>query len=116
MEWDELPSEWRDDPELFGAALVAEMREPVRPDDDERAWATGLLRWGADGIDDELLFAAVVAACDRVSGWSERWRLADGVVAESINMRSAVRERWLAECAVNPMVQAVEVVPEVPEE
>ncbi|MEK7425562.1 MAG: hypothetical protein AAB131_17175, partial [Actinomycetota bacterium] len=87
MLWDELPSEWRDDPERFGAAFVSEMREPLRPDDDERPWAMGLLRWGADGIQDDLLFAAVVAACGLVSGWSERWRLADGVVAESINTR-----------------------------
>ncbi|MEI6231259.1 MAG: hypothetical protein WCP81_11035 [Actinomycetes bacterium] len=116
MYLDDLPSEWRDDPERFGAALVAEMREPVRPDDDERPWATGLLRWGADGIDDDLLFSAVVAACGRATGWSERWLLADGVISDSINTRPAVRERWLAECAVNPMVQAVEVVPDIPDE
>jgi hypothetical protein len=109
---DELPLDWRDDPAKFGAALVCEMRKPVRPDDDERPWATGLLRWGAEGVDDDLLFSAVVAACGRASGWSERWLLADGVVAESINTRPALRARWLAECRVNPMVQAVETAPE----
>jgi hypothetical protein len=111
----ELPLVWRDDPQKFGAALVGEMREPVRPDDDERPWATGLLRWGAEVVDDDLLFSAVVAACGHVSGWSERWLLSDGVVAESINARPAVRERWLAECGVNPIVHAVEAVEDIPD-
>ena len=115
MSSDDVPSEWRDDPELFGAALVAEMSEQLRPANDERPWATGLLRFGADGVDDDLLFRSVVSACGRASNWSERWLLADGVVAESIKTRPVLRERWLAECAVNPSVDAVERVPELPE-
>ena len=99
------------DPARLGRTLVEEMRAPVPADDDEQPWATGMLRWGADELDDETVFIAVVAACGLAPDDSERWLLADGVIAETVRTRPTLHARWLAQCEHDERVRSVEAVP-----
>jgi len=107
---DEASGELARDAAQLGRKLVDEMRAPVPDDDDERPWATGMLRWGADELDDESVFVAVVVACGLVRDDDERWRLADGVIAETIRTRPAVHARWLAQREHDEHVRAVEAI------
>jgi hypothetical protein len=72
---DEASRELVSDPTRLGRKLIDEMRAPVPEDDDERPWATGMLRWGGDELDDETVWTAVVVACRRARDDDERWRL-----------------------------------------
>ena len=108
---DEASRELANDPARLGQQFIAEMRAPASADEDERPWAAGMLRWGADELDDETVWTAVTLACHLARDDGERWTLADGVVAETILMRPTLAARWLAECERDPHLRAVQETP-----
>ena len=81
-----------EDPEVLGRRLVHEMRLPLQSLDIETA--SDVLRWGADELDDEQVWSALLAALDEASDDGEYWALGDGFVAESVCTRPALEARW----------------------
>jgi hypothetical protein len=70
-----------------------------------------MLRWGAEVLDDETVWTAVMVACRLARDNDERWMLADGVVAETILMRPTLSARWLERCDHDALVRAVQEIP-----
>ena len=108
---DEASRELASDPTRLGQTFIDELRALVPDDDDERPWATGMLRWDADELDDETVWTAVVFACRLARDDGERWQLADGVVAETILMRPGLVDRWMAECQRDSRIRAIQEIP-----
>lgn len=75
------------------------------PEDDPRWIAIDSLRWGADGVDDETLWQAVITAIQLAENDGERWMLGDGVVDESVATRPVLRARLRASYDSNPYVR-----------
>lgn len=74
----------------LGRSLLAEMRAS----EDELGDASDLLRWGADGVDDETLWQAVMTAVEGARDDGERWTLGDGVIDESLGTRPSLASGW----------------------
>ena len=68
------------------------MRHPLPPIAVDTA--SYLLRWGANGLDDEQVWSALLAALDEASEDREFWALGDGFVTESVRVRPALAARW----------------------
>jgi len=94
-----------EDPEVLGRRLVHEMRHSLPSVDVETA--SDVLRWGADGLDDEQVWSALLAALDEASEDGEYWALGDGFVSESVCTRPVLGARWRDAEMSNP--KAVEV-------
>jgi hypothetical protein len=78
-------------PEQPGRRLVQEMRTELPPGDVEAA--SDLLRWGADDLDDDEVWAALLAALEEVQEDGEYWSRGDGLVDESVRTRPALDAR-----------------------
>jgi hypothetical protein len=74
---------------------------------DATGTVTMSLRGGADGVDDETLWGAVIAAVEGAADDRERWMLGDGVIDESVSTRTALTERWRAEFEKSAAVRSV---------
>ena len=81
------------------------MRHPLPPIAVDTA--SDLLRWGANGLDDEQVWSALLAALDEASEDREFWALGDGFVTESVRVRPALAARWREARFTNPGVAAV---------
>ena len=92
----------------LGRRLINEMRA-FDADDEASAVgeATDLLRWGADEVDDETLWTAVITAAELARDDAERWMLGDGPIDESIATREPLRRRWAAARRTNASVAEV---------
>jgi hypothetical protein len=77
---------------VLGRRLIHEMRRPLPSLDVETA--SDVLRWGADDLDDEQVWSALLAALDESSEDGEYWELGDGFVSEFVCTRPALDARW----------------------
>lgn len=92
------------DAEKLGRGFITELRRG--PDEHSETPATDLLRWGADDLDDETLWRAVVTIVGLATP-AERWGIGDGLIDESVAMRPELRRRWRDQFETNPGVRAV---------
>ena len=100
------------EPGELGRLLIEEARRPLGspalPEDDPRWIAVETLRWGADDLDDDALWAEVMAAVSTAKEESLFVYLSDGLIAESVRTRPGLYARWLNEAERNPKVRAIE--------
>ncbi len=95
------------DPDALGRAFLAEHRERRAGDHDcELGPAAKALRFGAEGIDDDTLWAAVLTVVELAAD-DECWAIGDGLIDESIATRPKLSALWHQEFDRNPAVRAI---------
>ncbi len=73
-------------PEELGRRLVAEMGRP-RTEEEFDDSATAALRWGAEDLDDDAVWRALLAALDAAQEDGDLFLIADGMLFESVFTR-----------------------------
>lgn len=79
------------DAEELGRRFIKELRRG--PDEHSETSATDVLRWGADDLDHETLWRAVLTIVGLATA-AERWGIGDGLIDESVATRPELRRRW----------------------
>ena len=90
----------------LGEAFIEELRRSrarVGP-------ATDALRWGADDLDDDVVYDAAMTTIRLAANDAERWILADGFIAESFATRPSLVARFVNETSTAELRAFVDVL------